>query len=184
MRLAPVPLFYSSAPLFKVIEICGESSKTTHGAQTAVDGCRFLGALIHSAVNGRSKNELLSDVYNQEIMGNGFSDVSTEIKAVMNGTYKVEVPLGIVGSGYVVKSLEAALWAFSNTKNFEDGCLMAVNLGDDADTTGAVYGQLAGAYYGLDGIPKKWIETVAFSNLLTDFGHRLISASEERSEDG
>jgi ADP-ribosylglycohydrolase len=59
-------------------------------------------------------------------------------------------------SGYVVHTLEAALWAFHHSDNFRDGALLAVNLGEDADTTGAVYGQLAGAYYGVDAIPAEW----------------------------
>ena len=67
-------------------------------------------------------------------------------------------PPEIIGCGYVVKSLEAALWAFHRSETFEQGCLLAVNLGDDADTTAAIYGQLAGAYYGIDGIPEEWKE--------------------------
>lgn len=65
-------------------------------------------------------------------------------------------PPKIVGSGYVVKSLEAALWAFHDAKDFREAVLRAVNLGDDADTTGAVCGQLAGAYWGESGIPQDW----------------------------
>ncbi len=58
----------------------------------------------------------------------------------------------------MIHSLEAALWAFCNSDSFEEGALMAVNLGNDADTTGAIYGQLAGAYYGVEGIPERWRE--------------------------
>lgn len=58
----------------------------------------------------------------------------------------------------MVKSLEAALWAFYNSEDFQEGCLKAVNLGEDADTTGAVYGQIAGAFYGENGIPDGWIK--------------------------
>ena len=70
-------------------------------------------------------------------------------------------PPEIRDRGFVVKSLEAALWAFYKTDSFEDGCLLAVNLGEDADTTGAIYGQLAGAYYGVSNIPKKWTNKLA-----------------------
>ena len=66
----------------------------------------------------------------------------------------------------MVQSLEAALWAFFHSATFESGCLMAVNLGDDADTTGAVYGQLAGAYYGEAGIPSKWRSRLALKDLI------------------
>lgn len=77
---------------------------------------------------------------------------------VLKGSIKVKQPPQIFASGYVVKTLEAALWAFYHTDDFESGALKAVNLGDDADTVGAVYGQIAGAYYGIAGIPQKWRE--------------------------
>jgi ADP-ribosylglycohydrolase len=73
----------------------------------------------------------------------------------------------------VVKSLEAALWAFHNSNSFREGCLLAVNLGDDADTTGAVYGQLAGAYYTEDGIPAEWRRKLALAELIGSFADNL-----------
>ena len=66
-----------------------------------------------------------------------------------------------MGSGYVVKSVEAALWAFHSAEHFRDAVLKAVNLGNDADTTGAVCGQLAGAYWGIAGIPPEWLKGLA-----------------------
>lgn len=64
----------------------------------------------------------------------------------------------IQGSGYCVASLEAALWCFATTESFEAAILTAANLGDDADTTAAIAGQLAGAFYGVDSIPRHWRE--------------------------
>jgi ADP-ribosylglycohydrolase len=72
--------------------------------------------------------------------------LSPNIAEVAGGTFLRREPPHIKGSGHVVRSLEAALWAFAKSTSFEDGALLAVNLGDDADTTGAVYGQIAGAY--------------------------------------
>lgn len=69
-----------------------------------------------------------------------------EIKEIAMGSFKRHESPEIKGTGYVVKSLEASLWAFYHSHSFRPGCLLAVNLSDDADTTGAVYGQLAGAY--------------------------------------
>lgn len=66
----------------------------------------------------------------------------------------------IRSSGFVVHTLEAALWAFFSTENFKDGAIKVVNLGDDADTVGAVYGGLAGAYYGIGAMPTEWIEAL------------------------
>ena len=77
------------------------------------------------------------------------------------GSFCCKEPPEIVGSGYVVKCLEAALWAFHDAQDFREAVLRAVNLGDDADTIGAVCGQLAGAYWGESGIPQEWRKGLA-----------------------
>jgi ADP-ribosylglycohydrolase len=74
----------------------------------------------------------------------------------------------------VVKAMEAALWAFRSSESFEEGCLLAVNLGDDADTTGAIYGQLAGAFYGEEGIPGEWLDMLAKRELIEGFAEGLM----------
>ena len=84
-----------------------------------------------------------------------------EVAEVADGSFRRKQPPEIVGSGYVVKCLEAALWAFHDAQDFRDAVLRAVNLGDDADTTGAVCGQLAGAYWGESGIPAGWRDGLA-----------------------
>ena len=89
------------------------------------------------------------------------SSFTPAIEEVVRGSYRDKEPPEIQGSGYVVRSLEAALWAFHKSSTFEEGALLAVNLGDDADTTGAVYGQIAGAYYGRSGIPAQWQNKLA-----------------------
>jgi ADP-ribosylglycohydrolase len=97
-----------------------------------------------------------------------------EIDEIASGSFRRLKPPGIKGTGYVVKCLEAALWAFHSSHTFRDGCLLAVNLGDDADTTGAVYGQIAGAYYGEDGIPEDWRRKLAHVELIRSFAGRLL----------
>ena len=72
-----------------------------------------------------------------------------------------------------MRSLEAALWAFYHSTNFRDGCLLAANLGDDADTTAAIYGQLAGAYYGLEEIPAQWLEKLAMRDKIQELAEAL-----------
>ncbi len=177
MRLAPVPLFYAHAPhpaQHEAVERSGESSRTTHGARTAVDACRYMGALIMGAVNGAEKDELLSERY-YPISGGWWDDnpLEPEVDEVSTGSFKRREPPEIRGRGYVVASLEAALWAFHNSDSFEEGCLLAVNLGEDADTTGAIYGQLAGAFYGERGIPEHWRRRLAHRLLIEHFAERL-----------
>ena len=86
-------------------------------------------------------------------------------------------PPEIKGTGYVVESLEAALWALHHGDSFKEGALLAVNLGDDADTTGAVYGQLAGAVYGESGIPATWRSRLTHRDLIAGFADRLFEHS-------
>lgn len=74
----------------------------------------------------------------------------------------------IKSSGYVVHTLEAALWAFFSTSTFQEGALKVVNLGDDADTVGAVYGGLSGAWYGIEAIPNEWIEGLQAKSMLEE----------------
>lgn len=172
MRLAPVPLFFLQQPV-EAIERSGESSRTTHGAVTTVDACRYFGGLIAGAVLGVSKEGLLSDRY-APVPGYWHKNrLVCEIDDIATGSFKQRKPPEIEGSGYVVRTLEAALWAFYSSHSFREGCLLAVNLGDDADTTGAVYGQLAGAYYGEDEIPEDWRRKLAQAALIESFADSL-----------
>lgn len=172
MRLAPVPLFFAGNPE-KAIEMSGESSRTTHGSIFCIDACRYLGALIVGALRGESKETLLTELYSSVPGVWDRKPLVPEIAAIASGSFKKRNPPMIKGTGYVVQPLEAALWAFYNSSSFEEGCLLAVNLGDDADTTGAVYAQLAGAFYGDVGIPEGWRKKVAQRELIMSFAGSL-----------
>src|SRR5262249_9214899 len=125
MRLAPVPLFFASDAA-KAIEVAAESSPTTHGAPTAVDARRYPAALIVGALRGSTKDELLSSRYSP--VSGYWKDhpLVSEIDEVAAGSFRRKNPPDIQGSGYVVRSLEAALWAFNKSTSFRDGCLLAV----------------------------------------------------------
>lgn len=178
MRLCPVPLYYRGDPAAAIAR-SADSSRTTHATPTAIDACRYLGGLIVGALQGRTKQDLLSEGFSPV---NGLFDrepLCPEISQIAMGSFKERrPPAEIRGSGYVVESLEAALWAFHHGGTFLGGLYLAVNLGDDADTTGAVYGQLAGAYYGDSAIPpafrgevSRWADLVAVAD-------GLLAASE------
>ncbi|CAF4944305.1 unnamed protein product, partial [Rotaria socialis] len=143
MRLAPVPLFYYRDPE-KAVTLSGESARLTHGDQRAIDACRYYGALIVAAVHGESKEKLLSpNFYSEHRAWFGKNELHDEILNVASGSFskKDGYDKGIRGSGKSVQALEAALWAFYKDDNsFEKGVLKAGNLGDDTDTTGAIYG--------------------------------------------
>lgn len=172
MRLAPVPLVFSCQPETAIF-LSGESSRATHALPVCIDACRYYGGLIVGALQNRAKKDLLSPIFSPiDNYWNKFP-LTKEIQAVASGSFRLKEPPEIRGSGFVCDSLESALWAFFKTESFEEGCLAAVNLGEDADTTGAIYGQLAGAFYGIDGIPKEWISGLAKGTLINEFSEKL-----------
>jgi len=177
MRLAPVPLYYAS-DLREAIRWSGISSRTTHASRECVDACRLLGAMIASAAMGMDKSTLLAPDTFDALWA--MEPLSPKIHDVYKGSYKRLQPPDIQGSGYVVKSLEAALWAFHRGASFEEGVLLSVNLGDDADTTGAVYGQLAGAYYGLAAILARWVETITMRDYILELSEKLHTKGYKR----
>lgn len=181
MRLCPVPMFFANDPA-SAIQHSALSSRTTHAARTCVDACRYFGGLIVGALHGAAKNELLSPRYTPCNDGWAPGPLCPQIQEVADGSFKTKEPPRIVGSGYVVQSLEAALWAFHKSENFEHGCLLAVNLGHDADTTGAVYGQIAGAYYGEVGIPARWLQKLTMRDLIVDMAGKLFDLSGVRDK--
>lgn len=160
MRLAPVVLYFAADPELAISRAAG-SSRTTHGAAAAVDACRYLAALLLGALVGEPRERLLQPHYTPVAGLWERQPLVPEIDAIAGGSFGQKEPPLIRGTGYVVESLEAALWAFSRSNSFEEGCLLAANLGDDADTTAAVYGQLAGAFYGASAIPAGWLSKLA-----------------------
>jgi len=176
MRLAPVPLFFAKDPI-KAIFMSGESSKTTHGSKISIDACRYLGSIIWGLVNEKSKDEVLSSKFNPAFNYWKNFPLTKEIQEIRQGSFKNSNPPKIKGDGYAANSLEAALWAFYKSKTFQEGCLLAVNLGDDADTTGAVYGQIAGAYYGFEKIPKSWRSKIAHLRLIESMAEKIFEDS-------
>jgi ADP-ribosylglycohydrolase len=177
MKLAPVALAYAADPA-EAIRCAALSARTTHGAPEAADACRYFAGLLVGALRGVGVEELLADAF-EPVAGLWQAEtLHPKIAAVAAGAFHVKEPPAIRGGGYVVDALEAALWALRSSRSFEEGVLAAVNLGDDADTTAAIYGQLAGALYGVDAIPGRWRERlvmhdeiVALADALFELAH-------------
>lgn len=157
MRLVPIPLFYF--PDFdKIIYYSGESSKTTHGAIECIDACKLFGVYLGLALEGKSKTEILKQ--------NIYVPVTQNVLDISKGRFLSKDYNSIYGTGYVINSLEAALWSFYKSNSFEESILTAANLGDDSDTTSAICGQISGAFYGKNSIPTKWLEKLVMNNLI------------------
>lgn len=164
MRLAPVPMwFYPDVESME--RYAAESSRTTHGTAECLDACRLLARVLYRAFDGQPKEDIL------------FADAAfsgaPKVQSIARGDYRQKTREAVRGTGYVVDCLEAALWCVWATDTFEAAILEATNLGDDADTTAAVVGQVAGALYGLGGIPRRWREKVAVVDLIVELADTL-----------
>ena len=169
MRLAPVPIRYAHLypdRSLELVMVLTKSSLPTHASPQCLSACAYLGMVLAALMQGIDREQVLDANWK------GLRDLKEvhafhrEIADVAEGSFRRKKPPEIVGSGYVVKSLETALWAFYDAKDFREAVLRAVNLGDDADTTGAVCGQLAGAYWGESGIPVEWREGLARKDMI------------------
>jgi len=169
MRLAPVPIRYAHlypARTDELSRLAGESSLPTHASPQCVSACRYLAVVLAALIQGEDRDAVLSPDWTALQQLNKVQPLHPLIREVAHGSFRQKEPPVIQGSGWVVKSLEAALWAFHDADSFEEAVLRAVNLGDDADTTGAICGQLAGAYWGESKIPESLRSGLARFDLL------------------
>ena len=165
MRLAPVALrFWHDRP--RLIATAAEQSRTTHGTEEPVDACRAFAELLADAIAGKPRPDLLAP---RQFAG------APAIARVMAGGWRGRPRNEIRSSGYVVHTLEAAIWSVARTGTFRNAVLLAANLADDADTVAAVTGQLAGALYGLSGIPDGWLAKLAWRDRLQEAGQRILA---------
>jgi ADP-ribosyl-[dinitrogen reductase] hydrolase len=139
--------------------------------------------LTVDALQGRSKEELLRPYFYPGDEPDFWNEnrLDSKIAAIAAGSFKKKDPPEIRGTGYVVDSFEAALWAFDRSNSFREGALLAVNLGDDADTTGAIYGHIAGAFYGAEQIPAEWRAKLTRRDFIQDKADELFAMAEQRN---
>jgi len=148
MRLAPIPMRFAGHP--ELHEPAADSSKTTHASEACLSACRSMAQLIE---NGLLRNACLHDL--------------------LTGDYRTKRISEIRSGGYDSDTLEAALWCLYQTSTVSDAVLLAANLGDDADTTAAVTGQIAGAFYGAKEIPEEWREVLYHHDRIQDLAESL-----------
>ncbi|HER35257.1 MAG TPA: ADP-ribosylglycohydrolase family protein [Halothiobacillaceae bacterium] len=166
MRLAPVAIFHCRSSE-EAQAAARAQSATTHGAPAAVDACAFLAMLLVGAINGAGK---------QAVLAPAAIDAVAEIRTIAAGSWRAKERHEISSSGYVVHTLEAALWAVDRSETFDEAVLLAANLGDDADTVAAVTGQIAGALWGASGIPQRWRDRLAWHDHIAGRASDLLDA--------
>jgi ADP-ribosyl-[dinitrogen reductase] hydrolase len=167
MRLAPIAVrFWNKRNSLQ--DAAARQSRTTHGAPEAVDACVLFAEVLADAIEGKPRSEVL-----RSRTGEYAGDIGRIAAGCWRGNPRQDIP----SSGYVAHSLEAAFWCVASTADFGSAVLRAANLGGDADTTAAIAGQLAGALYGLEGIPARWRHRLAWGQRIEATATSLFTKS-------
>lgn len=166
MRLAPVAIrFFRDRA--KLRDMAALQSRTTHAAKEAVDACVIYAEMLADAIEGERRSEVLRS------RDGAFEEA---INKIIAGSWRGKPRHQIRASGYVCHSLEAALWSVGRSGGYRQAVLTAANLGEDADTTAAIAGQLAGALDGVSGMPPEWVERVAWSPRIRGMASGLLDS--------
>lgn len=177
MRILPLLFYIHNLTIKKRYERVLEVSSLTHAHFRSVLACFIYLEFAREILKEKNKEEIYTKVVlniNSFLKQQQFS--SNEVhyfNRILSKKIYEQAEENIHSSGYVLHTLEASLWCFFNSVNFEDAVLKAVNLGSDTDTTACVTGGLAGIYYGFESIPKNWINVLARKNEIDDLCHRL-----------
>lgn len=166
MRLAPVAIWGVAAGEAAMRQAARDQSRTTHAAAACLDACEAWALIVRAAIGGADLPSALAAARALEAV--------EPIAAILAGGWQGKPREDVASSGYVAHSLEAALWCVDRTSGFAEAVLLAANLGDDADTTAAITGQLAGALYGESGIPAAWLERLAWRARIADTARALL----------
>lgn len=172
MRLAPVAMFYF--PDLDLVERQAATiARLTHPLQECVDAARLFARMLCRALRGEGKEAVLC-------ADRGVFGACGPVRNIADCGYRSKGADEIRGTLHVVDCLEAALWCFDRSDSFSEAVLMAVNLGDDTDTTAAVCGQLAGAFWGASAIPEQWLAELAWAERISEIADRLWERALDR----
>jgi ADP-ribosylglycohydrolase len=163
IRIAPLVFLIVDKPEAERFALTQSVSSITHAHPWSVGACFIYLEYMLQLHAGKDKKATYVELqkYFQDSRLNIGNNTLSKFTRIMRRDISFLPESEIRSSGFVVDTLEAALWCFLTTDNYRDAVLKAVNLGDDTDTTAAVTGGLAGVYYGVDGIPKEWIDALA-----------------------
>lgn len=167
MRLSPVAIRGLRTAEQAMREAARLQSSVTHGALACLDACEAWALALRSAIEGAGFDQACASAAR-------VSSDDPAVAAVLRGDWRGKARDAISSSGYVVHSLEASFWSVAQGGTFADMVLRAANLGDDADTTAAITGQLAGALFGASRIPAQWLDNLAWRERIVELADGLL----------
>ncbi|MEC5158589.1 ADP-ribosylglycohydrolase family protein [Chryseobacterium sp. MP_3.2] len=187
MRILPLVFYIKDLPISERYEITKKVSSITHGHIRSIIACFYYLEFAREILLGKEKFGIYKKL--QVEIPNFLSSLSITPSEISLFDRLLEKDISvleenkILSSGYVLHSLEASIWCLLTTENYKEATLKAVNLGEDTDTTAAITGGLAGLLYGIEDIPKNWIELLARNEDILDLGNRLAQKMENKNID-
>ena len=182
MRILPAALFFAHESDYTMIQRICEVSKITHGHPRSQLACSLYSLFVKDLIKGSSPQKAYDNLRLKSqavfFVDRKIGKQLSHFKRIISGELPSLAESEIKSGGYVVESLEAALWSFLNTSSFEEAVLTAVNLGWDTDTVGAITGSMAGVYYGFSNIPAHWLRKLIdyekILSLTNQFAERVV----------
>ncbi len=174
MRILPVALYsyYKKLNDEEIIALTNDISSLTHAHEISRLGCYIYVRYIMFLLEGLSKLEAYDRI--QELKYKEYSKESLEkYSRILKDNIKKVSLNDISSSGYVVNTFEASLWCLMVHDNFEDTILEAINLGNDTDTVAAITGSMVRIIYGIDSIPKEWLNTLIKKDYIMDLAEKF-----------
>ena len=183
MRIHPFALFAiaKGMTLGKSLDVIREGSIITHAHPRSIYGCGIYSMVLWDILRGADKAQIPSTIEKASVLFDGiYPEESDYYEWAFYKKLTTKTEDEISGSGYVVNTLEAALWCLLTTNNYKECVLKAVNLGEDTDTVAAIAGGLAGALYGYDSIPKEWRDTLIKADYIENMCERAFATWKNR----
>ncbi|MGH8149711.1 MAG: ADP-ribosylglycohydrolase family protein [Steroidobacteraceae bacterium] len=172
-RVAPAVMM-SFASAEEAVRTAGDAARITCQAPAVIEACRLFAAMLHAALRGQSKDDVLAPP--RGFAGLDASALRPRVRFLARAGYRGDVRGQLRTGSTVLQALEVALCAFDRTLDFEEGALLVANLGERSDVAAAAYGQLAGAHYGVEAIPADWRRGLARVEVIEDLAGRLYQA--------
>jgi ADP-ribosylglycohydrolase len=177
MRILPLSFYLQNADTASRFEKIHEVSAITHAHPRSLIACGIyvsVALCILEHLGLREAYEKMQEIALQYYTRDPFQKELHHFDRLLRDDVSRYAEPDIHSSGYVVHTLEASLWCLLNNLNYRDTVLLAVNLGDDTDTTAAVAGGLAGLLYGYSGIPEEWVRAIQKKDEIIDLSQRLF----------
>ena len=174
MRILPVALYsyYRKLPDSEIIKLTNEVSSLTHKHDISKLGCYIYVRYIMYLLDGKDKFEAYNLIKKIDYSSYGKKNISKYDRILKHDISKYTLD-EILSTGYVVDTLECALWILLNAKNYRETIIATTNIGNDTDTIGAVAGSMAGIIYGYDSIPKEWLDKLMRRDYLIDLANNF-----------